>query len=143
MATITYEQTLVTVVCLCGMNYAIPEALNDRAIQVKGAQTLYCPLGHSWVYAGKTDAEKEREKRVQAERQASSLSARLDQERSARQAVERQLVAQKGETTKARKRASVAACPHPECKRTFTSQGMTRHIHSKHPGWTPEEGAPS
>lgn len=65
---------------------------------------LCCPLGHVWFYVGET--EKERlERRLNEERdRAARLAADLDQTQAS-------LRAQKGVTTKLRKRAAAGVCP--------------------------------
>lgn len=132
MKTITYTETLVTVTCTCGVNFAIPDALNRRALS-EGARGkgIYCPLGHSWVYAGKSDEQKARE----AQDEAARLRAWLDQEQARTAELERSRTALKGELTKARKRAAAAVCPVPDCKRQIVQ--MKRHLATKHPDWHP------
>lgn len=130
--TISYTETLVVVTCTCGMNFAIPAALNTQALEHRGptGQHVYCPLGHSWHYTGKTEADQLREEKAR-------LLARLDQERARGATLERSRAAVQGELTKARKRAAAAVCPVPGCKRQVVQ--MKRHLATKHPGWQPEE----
>ncbi len=44
----------------CGIAFLISDAYDDRLR--KNHKTFYCPTGHSQSYAGKTEAEKLREK---------------------------------------------------------------------------------
>ena len=115
--TLSYTETLQVVSCTCGINYAIPEALYQQMLDHRGAtgKNVYCPLGHSWFYVGKTDAELEREKRQHAE-------ARLV-------AAQDQLQAEKQAHTKTKKRITNGVCPC--CHRTF--QQLARHMKAKHP----------
>lgn len=128
MPNLTYTEKLVTVVCTCGINYAIPEALNEQALRHCGdnGKTIYCPLGHSWVYTGKSDAQKRKE----AEAETARLRALLDQEAAARKAEARKA---KAALTKMRKRAEATCCPVDGCQRTIDPARMAQHMRAKHP----------
>jgi len=125
MPTINYTETLTVVTCTCGINYAIPDALNQQLLDHRagpGAKSVHCPLGHVWHYTGKTEAQKEREAREATER-------RLRATRDLLAAEERSHSATKGQLTKTKKRVAAGVCPH--CNRTFTN--VQRHMKSKHP----------
>jgi hypothetical protein len=113
------------------MRHAVPEELRahqERQHRNGDPETsIYCPLGHSYIPAGKGEAEKLRE-RLTAERdRAAQLAAQRDQaEASAR--------AYKGQATRARKRAAAALCPC--CGRSFVQ--LRRHMQTKHPDFDPE-----
>ena len=115
--------------CNCGIPFAMTKEFRDRKLEDK--TNFYCPAGHHQHYIGKTDAEKEKEKREAAERNATRLQQRLDQERAAREHAERSAAATKGHLTRAKKRAVGGACPIGCCKRTFVD--IAKHVQTKHP----------
>jgi hypothetical protein len=111
-STLSYSGTLEVVTCWCGMRHAVPEELRQHQLRAHNDErgnvpSIYCPLGHSHVPAGKSKAT-QLEESLQWERERSArLAAARDQaEASAR--------AYKGVATKARKRA--AATKHPDYK---------------------------
>lgn len=116
---------LVTVVCTCGIMFAIPESLNDSALEYRGQDgwQISCPLGHTWHYTGETKAQK-LARQLRDERQRSGyLAADRDQ-------VVASLRATKGVVTKMKKRAQAGVCP-AGCHRHFAD--LARHIASQHP----------
>lgn len=129
--------SMETVLCArCGLLYALPEAL-IKAARAKGHGeiTWRCPNNScsamNWGYHGKSEADKERERRESAEAaakwerdRAARLSATLDQTKAS-------LRSQKGATTKAKRRHAAGLCPC--CNRTF--QQLTRHMATKHPDY--------
>lgn len=121
--TISYTGTLVRATCWCGIEHAIPEAL-DRAI-TQGSVRGYCPLGHAYACTP-SEADRQRSRADEAER-------RLAAERDLRLDTERRLVAQKGATTRATTRAAAGVCPC--CNRSFSQ--LRRHMASKHPDYDP------
>lgn len=129
--TLSYAGTLTVVTCWCGMRHAIPSELDefqDRQHDNGEKQTsIYCPLGHTHIRAGKGEAQKLRERLERAEQ-------RRIAERDLREQTERQLAAQKGATTKARRRAAAALCPC--CNRSFVQ--LRRHMAAKHPDYDPD-----
>ena len=118
--------SLETVLCSrCGLLYAMPEALIAAAREKgHGEITWRCPnkscSAKNWGYHGKSEAEKERDR-------AARLSAELDQAKAS-------LRAQKGATTKAKKRHAAALCPC--CNRSFVQ--LRRHMQAKHPDYEPK-----
>jgi hypothetical protein len=117
MSTLNYTETLTVVHCTCGIPFAIPDALNQQALDRKKSVT--CPLGHTWHY---TESVEEKLKRERREHQAT---------RELLLAEERSHSATRGVATKLRKkveRAEHGVCPH--CKRSF--QNLRRHMESKH-----------
>jgi len=126
MSTLTYSGQLVATTCWCGIHYAVPEeflGMIKRQHRDGRAQTkIYCPLGHTWEFSGKGEAELLQE-RLERER---ARSARLAAERDQIQA---SLSATKGQVTKLKKRVAAGVCPC--CGRTF--QQLSRHMANKHP----------
>lgn len=132
MATINYSGQLVVLTCWCGIRHAVPEELRrqqrrqqDEHREVTG---VFCPLGHEHVPSGKSKAAKLQE-RLDAER---VRSGRLAHERDQAEA---RRIAQKGATTRAKKRHAAGVCP--VCTRTFKQ--LARHMESQHPGYDPSE----
>lgn len=128
MATITYEETLETTSCWCGIQLAIPANLMKQAL--KKGTPIYCPLGHTFVF-GDTEMDKLKEK---AERLALTIANREEDLRAERASH----IATKGKLTKTAKklkstevRAANGVCPC--CSRSFTDTGLARHIATKHP----------
>jgi hypothetical protein len=119
----TYTETLVVTHCHCGIGLAIPSNLHRVARD--GGKTLFCPLGHKFVYCNSYEEQLRRE----VERNA-RLLAEKDQ-------LEASLRSQKGATTRVRRklaRAEAGVCPH--CSRSFVN--LARHVASKHPDCAPE-----
>jgi hypothetical protein len=112
----------------CGVIFAIPRALEQR--RRKDAGSFYCPNGHS-MWFGKSEADKEREKREQAERQAECVRASRDAWRDQAEAAERRRRAIKGQLTKVKKRVAAGVCPC--CNRTFAD--LARHMAGQHPNY--------
>lgn len=115
--TISYTETLVTVTCTCGINFAIPDTLHQQLLDHRGpnGKQVYCPLGHTWYYTGKTDAERERDKRLATEAQLVAARDQLDAEKKAHARTQR--------------RVTNGVCPC--CHRTFKQ--LQRHMKAKHP----------
>lgn len=113
----------------CGCLHAIPTNWEESA-KSAGHHTYdwYCPRGCKIGYGGPSEAEKQRKRADEAER-------RVQAERDLRQDTERRLIAQRGETTKAKKRAAAAVCPC--CNRSFVQ--LRRHMANKHPDYDPEK----
>ncbi len=126
MTQMTYSGRLTVMVCWCGMRHAVPEELaecqqrqHDNGERVVD---IYCPLGHSYVPAGKGEAERLRERLRREERRSASLLAELDQEQASHRAT-------KGQLTKTKKRIANGICPC--CHRSFVN--VARHMKSQHP----------
>ena len=50
----------------CGITFGITQGFRDDLVKCKN--TFYCPMGHPQGYAGKTEAEKQKEKAERFER---------------------------------------------------------------------------
>jgi len=126
LGTLTHAGRLVVTTCWCGIGHAIPEELYDQA-QRNHSRTVHCPLGHTWVVAGETEAQKLK-RQLQWERDRSaSLTADRDQ-------IAASLRTTKGVVTKMRKRAITGTCAF--CHRHFAN--VERHVATQHPGEQPE-----
>lgn len=87
----------------CGVEYWMPTRLNEQCRSKGPNKTFYCPNGHSAVYR-ESEADKVRRDLERAKQNEAYLEARIKEERERAAGIERQLIAQKGETTKAKKR---------------------------------------
>lgn len=133
--TLTYTGKLVVNTCWCGIRHAVPEELERHRLRQhhngRQVDSIYCPLGHAYVPAGKPETERLQES-LQRERDRSArLAAEAEQAKASARA-------HKGAATKARKRAKAGVCPC--CNRTFKQ--LARHMESQHPDFDPA-AAPS
>lgn len=132
MSVLTYQGQLVTTNCWCGIHYAVPseffEMIKSQHRDGVRQTAIYCPLGHTWEFSGKGEAELLQE-RLDAER---ARSARIAADRDQIQA---SLSATKGQVTKLKKRVAAGVCPC--CGRTF--QQLSRHMANKHPDYASVE----
>jgi chromosome segregation ATPase len=128
--TITYTGQLKVTTCWCGIELAIPENLYRRAHD-EGA-SIYCPLGHTFVF---TETTKQRlERQLQKAREArdwayTSMNAARDQARAA----ERSKAAMKGHLTRMRNKVANGVCPVTGCRRHFDN--VQDHIRTVHDAW--------
>jgi hypothetical protein len=98
---------------------------------------FYCPNGHKQHYTGQSDADKERERADQLQRQLTAAEERAKRQHELREAAERQAAAARGQVTRIKKRVGNGVCPC--CNRTFSD--LQRHMHTKHPEFKAEEVA--
>lgn len=126
------ETDLRVMTCpMCGITYAIPARLQDQAYERGGGRIQwFCPNGHQLGYHGESEADRQRKR---AERASECAQA----ERDLREHTEQRLRAQKGATTKAKKRHAAALCPC--CNRTF--QQLARHMATQHPDYDPSRSS--
>lgn len=137
MIVIEYTEVLHTTTCYCGIHLAVPANLlrqvrDEGSGGPNGDGGLYCPLGHKF-YFHESELDRERKRREQAEQRAQRADQRRQAERDLREHTEAKLRAQKGATTRARKRAAAGVCPC--CHRSF--ENVRRHMTEKHPGFDP------
>lgn len=135
------DSTLTVVNCAtCHITYAIPESLEQSAIAHPGdtdrGWKLCCPLGHTWWYVGKTEADKVRDQlkreRAEAEWQrgrAGRMAAERDQALASAKAQKAAKTRIKNSRERERQRVAAGVCP--ECNRTF--QNLARHMQGQHP----------
>ncbi len=119
--TLTWIGTLTTTSCWCGIGMAIPKDLYDWANR-DHTRHIYCPLGHTWVFAGETEETKLKRWLKNAEDRATAIQAEKDRAEASRRAW-------KGQATKLRNRAAAGACPF--CGESVFQ--LTRHVARKHP----------
>lgn len=135
--TLTYTGTLVIETCWCGIQHAIPKSLRDHVLQQQRdglKQTaIYCPIGHSWIFSGKGEAEVLREENERLQRVAASRQESLKIAREQRDTAQRSNTALKGVVTRTKRKAAHALCPVEGCGRSFVQ--VQRHLSSQHPDW--------
>ena len=123
MQTLTFEETQVLVTetcCNCGVLFAFPE--DFKLMKRRNHETFHCPNGHAQHYAGKSEAEKLRDRLSQTTSLLDDYKKDLQKERIQKAAV-------KGQLTKLKNRVKNGVCPC--CKRSFV--GLKKHIENKHP----------
>lgn len=134
MTTRTYSGVMTETTCWCGIHYAVPSELyNEVSRQHRDGRRqtdIYCPLGHTWTFAGEGEAERLR-KQLDRERQ------RLDATRDLLAHEERSHAATRGHLTRVKKRVAHGVCPC--CHRTFKQ--LERHMKAKHPEYVEPEPA--
>jgi hypothetical protein len=128
-----YAGEIVVTTCWCGIRHGVPRELYDY---VNGQHNdgvrqmgIYCPLGHSWVFSGKGEADRLREENARLERVAASRAESLRIAREDRDHADRRRAAAKGQLTKVRNRIANGVCP--SCNRHFAN--VERHMSSQHP----------
>ena len=127
---LTYVGALTVVVCTCGLRFAIPDDLNDRAL-ADHSIIIHCPIGdHRWHYTGETEAQKEKRLRKWAEDQAAAARARADQ-------AEASLRTTKGHVTRLPKPVQGGQCPF--CGKYLVELDL--HVTRRHPGQEVENEA--
>jgi hypothetical protein len=121
-AVLNFNQSLKTETCYkCGIVFAVPSYFKDMRLSDK--QSFWCPNGHSQAYV-ESEADRLR-------KQLEKARADAEWQRGRVLAKEKELIAQKGLTTKAKKKlARVENGVCPECNRTFAN--VARHMQSKH-----------
>lgn len=138
--TLTYTGTLKIVTCWCGIAHAVPVDLFDRMNrQHRDGQEqmgIFCPLGHSWVFAGDGDATRLRAQldQMKASRDAAWTQAERARERADR--INRSNAALRGHLTRWRKRVANGVCPVAGCHRHFPN--VQAHVATQHGDWLAE-----
>ena len=131
--TLIFTGTLVTDSCWCGIRHAVPSELKDKQRRDWEAgvrqEAIFCPLGHQYIISGESPLKAERVKQLRLQVQA---------ERDLHKHTSDRLRAQKGATTKAKKRHAAGVCPC--CSRSFKQ--LRRHMASQHPEFLQEHGLP-
>jgi hypothetical protein len=129
LANITYSGVLRALTCgACGMPFGLPSAFLE-ARQSDGA-LFHCPNGHRIGY-GESDADRLRREKADLERRMKWKQDAIDSLYAQRTTLEHRVAAQKGVTTKLKKRIANGVCPC--CKRTFAD--LHRHMSGQHPDY--------
>lgn len=121
------EVQLVAVTCYkCGVLFGL--GAHYRQKRQEDCASFYCPNGHGQVYAEseadrlRKEVERQKKFKEMAEQRATSW-------RDQAETAERRRIAQKGVTTKLKKRIAAGVCPC--CQRSF--QNLGRHMAGQHP----------
>ena len=132
MATISYSETMYVQNCIeCGVAFGMPTSL-DTELR-RNHKTFVCPHGHRQSYQGESEAEKLKRMLDAEQKRLSAQIASHDQTRAALRNTEKQLAAQKGQTTKLKNRVGNGVCPC--CNRKFKQ--LAAHMKDKHPEFVP------
>lgn len=127
---VTASTILETEVCpSCGMLFAMPARLRKQFRD--DHSTFYCPSGHEQYYAGKSDAEKAKERADQLARQLDNARARATAAEDQAAAAERSKRALRAVNTRTRKRIANGLCPC--CRRSFAN--LAEHMAGQHPDY--------
>jgi hypothetical protein len=136
------------VTCWCGIVFAIPRSLYNHYVaendRLAGSYGLHCPLGHSFIPAGKSEAERLRDELAREKHRAEQAQAEARQEREWRYAAnrateraERRVAARKGVATRLKRKIAAGRCPC--CSHQF--KNLAQHMKVEHPKWDPERAA--
>lgn len=130
----TYVGEIVIVTCWCGIRCGLPAELDRyrrRRADDGDPFSVYCPLGHTFIPAGKSKTERLQD-RLDAEKK-NALWWRERAQRADRQSEHdrRSAAATRGAMTKLRKRVANGVCPKAGCKRSFSD--MHAHVATCHP----------
>jgi C4-dicarboxylate-specific signal transduction histidine kinase len=134
--------------CKCGVVFAMTRQFQRECRNSPGpaGRSFYCPNGHGQHYTGKTDSQREREKREEAERRAVQLESdrswyqqRLRDERDEHKTTQHKLRGTKGALTNAQRRAARGVCPVKGCHRHFAN--VQAHVERQHPDYVTEHGS--
>ena len=122
--------------CWCGIQFAVPESLNDlqRRQFDEGREMvdIYCPMGHRGYPVGEPEY-KRIERELQRERQQhDQTKAILRDEKNVHGATIRSLRSTKGKVTLLKRRAAAGKCPC--CHTDF--KDLAAHMANKHPGYS-------
>lgn len=115
--------------CNCSVVFAMPSELCDR--RRNDHQTFYCPNGHPQYYTGKTDAQKERERREAAERDLEFVRQQRDSALKSNSGLRAVATRRARDLERLEERVLAGVCPC--CHRTF--QNLHRHVKTKHPAF--------
>ena len=120
--TLEYTGTLTITACpTCSIAHAVPRDLYRHA-QDDHSVNVYCPLGHSWVFIGETEAKRLARELQWAEDRNAAERARAD-------GAEASLRTTKGHVTRLRKQVLAGECPL--CGQHL--RDLARHISRQHP----------
>jgi hypothetical protein len=133
---ITWSTTIKAVVCGdCRMPFGLPENLYN-ARRADGGQ-FCCPNGH-FICWGDNETKRLKEEKEILERRLKWAREDGTYQRELRLAAERKAAAQKGVTTKLKKRIANGVCPC--CQRSFAD--LHRHMKGQHPDFAPQASRP-
>lgn len=121
--------------CRCGITFAMPADFKRGCLDNPG-RAFYCPAGHAQHYAGKTEAQQQKERADKLARQLDAARAQVVAAEDQAAAAERSARALRAVNTRTRRRIAAGVCPC--CRRSF--QDLGRHMSSQHPDYAGGEG---
>lgn len=127
--TIAYTGELIVTSCWCGIRVAIPDDLYAHA-KKDSTNSVYCPLGHIFVYR-ESDATKLRREKAELEARLQASRRTQDHLREVVAHEQARVRGYQGALGKAKKRAAKGVCPAPGCKRSFVD--VAAHVATCHP----------
>jgi hypothetical protein len=129
----TKDSLIVRCCATCGIYYAVSEQWQKEKVRTKG--TFYCPNGCCREFRGENEEERLRKALEQEKEVARRLRESALDYKNRAEAINRQLIAAKGQQTKLKKRIANGVCPC--CKRSFCN--LSRHMKSQHPDFVEEQ----
>jgi hypothetical protein len=127
--------------CWCGISFAIPTSLYNHYVSENdnkpGSFSLHCPLGHSFIPAGKSEADRLRDQLAREKHWREQAESRSDELYVEKKKVERRLRGTKSVVTRMKRRTVQGRCPC--CSHQF--KDLKHHMTAKHPGWNPDRQA--
>lgn len=132
----TYAGAITIITCWCGIRCGVPKELHDHQMRChddpdRKEFSIYCPLGHSFIPAGRPRHEVDAEKLQTAKDSASFWRHREQSARAEAARERRSAAAYKGHLTRMQNRVARGVCPKAGCKRHFTN--LQEHVQSEHP----------
>lgn len=132
---LTFLGSLTVVTCWCEIRHAVPvELRNFQRRQFddgKKPMSIYCPLGHKHIPAGRRKVDELEDRLVRAKDSEQWYRDRLRRESARTEHERRSAAAYKGHLTRMRNRVANGLCPQAGCKRSFTQ--LHDHIRTCHP----------
>lgn len=128
MTTFVATEKLSTLRCAsCHILFAVPDGFEEA--RRNDHKVFFCPVGHSNVFMGESEAEKFRRERDRLVQHIAQKDDEIVAERDRRETAERRMAAARGQVTKIKNRVGHGVCPC--CNRTF--ENLHQHMNSKHP----------
>lgn len=135
MNTIFQSVTLQTVTCYkCGVLFAMPDHMMKSRREDR--ESFYCPSGHPQAFM-KSRADILEKQVAQLTSNYDQMKADREYQKQKREQAERQASAARGQVTKIKNRIGAGVCPC--CTRTFCN--LARHMETKHPDYRKSEEA--
>lgn len=127
MPIMVHLQMEVRTCITCGVQFGLMIS-HDAELQ-RNHKAFYCPNGHQQRYTGETEAERLKKQNVRLQQQLDQERAAAAGARQERDALDRKLIAARGQQTKLKKRVAAGVCPC--CHRTFKQ--LAAHMADVHP----------
>lgn len=118
---------------VCGVHFALERDYSAK--RGKDGKQFHCPNGCKLAF-GPSEVQELKDKLARERARHDQTEARLRDERQSHEHTGRQLIAQRGATTRIKRRIGKGVCPC--CNRTFAD--LTRHMNTKHPNYAGSDG---